>query len=412
MITVEGHTLGVLRDPDTQHVLSDAHTRHVRPLCTCRPPGIPMYVASTTTGFVIKRMPGTGEAHAPDCTSWEPPAALSGLGQVLGEAITDNPDTDSTTLRLGFSLSMGGGRAAPEASGDSSPESVATDGAKLTLRALLHYLWDEAGFSSWSPKMEGKRHWRIVSWHLRRAADGKVAKRQPLGAKLYIPEPFDSARAAQISSRRLALWRSAQARPGKPVPLMLLIGEVEAIEPARYGQKVRIKHVPDAPFLLPEDAHRRLRKHFADVLEQWEVDDASHLMMVGTFAVSAAGIASLHQLAVMLVDERWLPVDSATTGLLIATAASQRRRFRVGMRYNLPPDIASAALIFTDTTPATAAFLSTTSPTDILEDDAALDDSATPLTELVRESGMALWEWNILSEIPALPAPRKDTHDD
>ena len=67
--------------------------------------GIEMYVARLGYGFIVKRMPSTGSQHAPDCPSYEPPAEFSGLGQVLGSAITEDPATGETTLKLDFSMS-------------------------------------------------------------------------------------------------------------------------------------------------------------------------------------------------------------------------------------------------------------------------------------------------------------------
>ncbi|MDF3285025.1 DUF1173 family protein [Gordonia sp. N1V] len=416
-LSVAGRPLGVMGDPDTQRLLGAAHARHVRPLCECRQPGVPMYVAATSSGFVVKRMPGSGSAHAADCASWEPPPGISGLSQVLGEAICDDPDAGHTTLRLGFPLSAGGGRAAPEVSGESAAESVATDGSKLTMRALLHYLWDEAGLTSWTPKMAGKRNWRVVSWHLRRAADGKITTRHPLGQKLYIPEPFDAARRAQISSRRMALWSKVRAVPGKPVPLLLLVGEVKAIEEVRGRHRLAIKHVPDTPFLLADDVHKRLYKHFGEVIERWEADERSHLMVIASFSVSAAGIASITRMSPMLVDEHWLPTESAYTELLLDTAVSEHRRFRVGLRYNLAAEVASAAAVFTDTEPPTAAFLVTApAGADELDDgDNQANDSkeATVVDDyrdLLGEAAMTVWEWNTLAEMPALPAPTTHHH--
>ena len=79
--------------------LAAAHAAHLRPLCLCLVRGIEMYVARLSDSFIVKRMPYTGSHHAPDCPSYEPPAELSGLGQVLGSAITEDPvDRKSTRL--------------------------------------------------------------------------------------------------------------------------------------------------------------------------------------------------------------------------------------------------------------------------------------------------------------------------
>ena len=70
--------------------IAAAHATHQRPRCLCLVEGVEMYVArlaGTDEGFIVKRMPDTGCHHAPDCPSYEPPADLSGLGQVLGGSL-------------------------------------------------------------------------------------------------------------------------------------------------------------------------------------------------------------------------------------------------------------------------------------------------------------------------------------
>ena len=77
--------------------VAEAHAAHQRPRCMCLVEGVEMYVARLGDGYIVKRMPDTGSHHAPDCPSYEPPAEFSGLGQVLGSAITEDPATGETT---------------------------------------------------------------------------------------------------------------------------------------------------------------------------------------------------------------------------------------------------------------------------------------------------------------------------
>lgn len=137
-------------DKGFTQALAAAHADRLRPKCLCLVHGIEMYVARLGEGFIAKRMPGTGSRHAPDCPSYEPPLEASGLGQVLGTAIQEDPATGETTLKLGFSLSKLGGRTAMPAPGNPS-DSVASDGSRLSLRGLLHYLWDQAELTRWHP---------------------------------------------------------------------------------------------------------------------------------------------------------------------------------------------------------------------------------------------------------------------
>ena len=198
--------------------VSAAHASRHRPRCLCLVDGIEMYVARlsrTHAGFIVKRMPNTGSHHAPDCSSYEPPPEFSGLGQVLGSAITEDPATGETTLKLGFSMSKIGGRSSAPTVG-STGDSVATDGTKLSLRGLLHYLWDQAELTRWQPGFAGKRSWATVRKHLLLAAENKIASGGALHARLYIPEVFSVDQRDAINARRIAQWHTQRPRPESP----------------------------------------------------------------------------------------------------------------------------------------------------------------------------------------------------
>jgi hypothetical protein len=95
----------------SQDAVADAHAAHQRPRCLCLAEGVEMYVARLGgRATSSSACPDTGSHHAPDCPSYEPPAEFSGLGQVLGSAITEDPATGETTLKLDFPLSKMPGR--------------------------------------------------------------------------------------------------------------------------------------------------------------------------------------------------------------------------------------------------------------------------------------------------------------
>jgi hypothetical protein len=314
----------------------------------CLVEGVEMYVArlaGSNGGYIVKRMPDTGSHHAPDCPSYEPPAEFSGLGQVLGSAITEDPATGETTLKLDFALSRFPGRSQMPPTGGES-DSVAADGTKLSLRGLLHYLWDQAELTRWQPGFAGKRTWATVRWHLLRAAEHKIARGGALRARLYIPEVFSVEHRDAINARRLTQWAHAVARPGKPRPLMLLIAEVKEIVPARYGYKAVIKHVPDQAFAVDEQLYRRLGRRFEPELALWGASDDIHMVMIATFGVSSAGVPAIHELCLMLVTRQWLPVEDGFEKQLLDKLVGESRAFVKVLHYNLAKAdrIASAAL--------------------------------------------------------------------
>jgi hypothetical protein len=391
-----------------QELLAAAHTDRVRPLCLCRPDGVAMYVAKIGADrYVIKRMPDTGLAHASRCASFLPPEELSGLGQVLGNAITEQPDSGLTAIKLGFRMSKAERTAPAGASGggaaDAVANSVAADPNRLTLRAVLHYLWQEADLATWSPGMAGKRNWGVVSWYLRQAARGKYALGKPLATRLYVPEPFNAEKKTEIAARRLAAWAPLQQH-GCAQQFMMLIGELKAIDPARFGHKLVIKHLPDAPLMVDDTLLARLNKRFGDELELWQTDDAGHLMVIATFSVSHAGLATVEEISLVMTDRNWLPYESLADKLLLDTALEARRRFTKSLRYNLAPDKPMASLVFTDTEIPTAAFLLTS------------DEDRDTVAEIANQTSTEVWTWVIGDEMPALPraadAPYAAAHAD
>ena len=219
----------------------------------------------------------------------------------------------------------------PAAGGDS----VASNGTKLSLRGLLHYLWDQAELTRWQPGFAGKRTWGTVRRHLLQAAENKIARGDSLRSRLFIPEVFTVDQRDAINGRRMSQWSQAVASPGKPQHLMLLIAEVKEIVPARYGFKAVVKHVPDQAFALDEQLYRRLGRRFEPALALWGATDDIHMVMIATFSVAAAGIPTIVELSLMPVTRQWLPVDDAFEKQLVEKLVGDGRSFIKGLRYNL-----------------------------------------------------------------------------
>jgi len=332
--------------------IAQAYTNLERPRCLCRPAGIEMYVARRGEGHVVKRMPGTGSCHTPDCPSFEPPADASGLGHLLGSAIREDERTGRTTLRLDFALTK---RPAQPARQWCVPAtgSAARSAPRLSLKSLLHYLWDQAQLTRWHPAFQGRRNWPTVRWHLLQAAEGMLASTSSLSDVLYLPEAFSVDKQLEIDARRTAAWRTATEHIGGHQQLLLLIGEAKRIEPARHGHRMLIKHIPDAAFWLDEGLFGALTRRFGPELSLWGASDAVRMMTAATFAISPAGLPRVAELCLMPVTHQWLPIESFQELRLIARLVAGGRAFVKTLRYNLSRSerIASVALTDRGSTP-------------------------------------------------------------
>ena len=380
-------------------VLARAHAAKIHPLCLCseRHPKPSMVLAKLNDGTVIvKRMPFSGALHAPHCEHYEPPPELSGLGQVNGSAIRVTPETDTTTLAFDFALSKGRTRAISTDSAEVEHDSVRNDGTKLTLRAALHYLYDQAGLTRWSPKMVGRRSWAVVRRELLQAADGKTSKGRALQTLLFIPETYSVESALEIQARRVAALNRLAESASK---YMLLIAEVKAFEPVRFGYRMVLKHLPDMGLLVNDELQQRIQKHFANQLALWDQLAQTHLLMIGTMSMSKQGVHRLESACFMNVSDAWMPFESVYEHELMARLHRDERRFTRGLRYNLPRAKPLASVVLQDTGAVPVAMYTAPAGAAAAYQEAAL--------QLAEHTGMASWLWDVsVGAMPELPQRR------
>ncbi|RXT44652.1 hypothetical protein B6S44_27405 [Bosea sp. Tri-44] len=384
-------------DPAVPAAIAAAYRDRMRPLCLCREPGIPMYVAAMGEQFVVKRMPLSGGQHDPACDSYEPPVDLSGLGPLMGSAIRLDPASGMAALRLEFSLTRTGSRAAPTP-GATESTSVKSEARRLSLRGLLHLLWNEAGLTKWTSAWAGKRHWWNVRYHLIEAARTMLVKGAPLSEVLLIPEPFRAANKDAIEQRRAAALSAVQPQKTGPRKLMVLVGEVKEFQPARGGHRLIVKHLPGFPFLLDDRSLVRVQARFEAELALWAANDASHLISVATFGLNAAGLAIVEEIALMVVAQNWIPYESAQELRLVEVLAKAREQSIKGLRYASPADQPIVAALLMQHRPRPLAlFVVPASADDAYE--AALEEMIAARPE------MDSWIWHVSQgEMPALPA--------
>ena len=295
-----------------------------------------MYVARLGDGHIVKRMPYTGCQHAPDCPAFEPSPELSGLGQLLGTAIHENPHTGQTLLRFGFSLSKLGSRhSAPDAA-STGPTTATTEGAKLSLLGLLHYLWDQAELTRWHPGFSGRRSWGTVRKQLLMAAEGKIARGVALSSRLYVPEVFSVEEREAINARRIASWSAVTAGSGTAKRLMLLIAELKEIGPSHFGHKAVIKHMPDQALAIDRQLYARITRCFEDQLALWSSSESIRMITAATFELSEAGLPAITQMSLMPVTAQWLPVDDTFEHQLLGKLVREQRCFARCLLYNMP----------------------------------------------------------------------------
>lgn len=381
-------------DPGLQIALAQAYTNHVRPLCMCVGHGIEMYIARVGEKYIIKRMPSTGIKHSMHCESYEPPAELSGSGQLLGSAIKDDIETGVTDLRFDFSLSKSPGRA--KAAGNVDPKKTAkSEGTKLTLRGLLHYLWEEAGFNRFTPAMKNKRNWNVIRKYLMEALSNKQAKNDPLSSYIFVPEPFVLDRKAEIDARRLHWFtqkHTSVQSDTKSTHLNIVIAPYKLFEQTRFGHRLTLKHLPDMPFVVNDELYRRFYKRFATERMLVETYENLQGIVIATFVHSTMKPCVVEEMAMIVVDSHFVPLENKLEAELLERAIKEERRILKPLRYNLSELKPMPALILSDTedSPTAIYIISPEFPPEYLRE----------LDKLLEESTLKSIVWDISSGVP------------
>ncbi|MDF3831966.1 DUF1173 family protein [Cupriavidus basilensis] len=328
---IKGQVLAA-EDTRLQEALAAIHDTPERPRCLCIPGGVEMYVARHRQ-FVVKRMPGTGCLHHPTCSSYEPEGSLSGLGELLGEAVLE-PAPGHIELRVDFPWSRMTGRAVPRGELE-LPAEVTRPRQHMSLRAVTHFLFERAGFNRWAPAMEGRRNQAVLRKYLLEAAGEIVVKRVPLAERLYVPEQFHEGAKLEAARRRREKLSLLWGRDGDN-PLALLIGEYKTCEPTSYGHRLWVRHMPDAPLLMASKTWERMQRVFAPILEARDADTCSpcRILLSALIRARREHTYEIDSASLMLASEQWIPVDGVHELPLLQALVVQQRRFVKPLRYD------------------------------------------------------------------------------
>ncbi|RCW66897.1 uncharacterized protein DUF1173 [Pseudorhodoferax soli] len=384
-----------LNDPEFQHALARAHQTGDRPRCLCTPAGLDMYVARHQR-YRVKRLPDSGPQHHPTCPSYEPDGACSGLGPLVGDAVRD-AGSDRVELRVDFPWVRLQGRAVPPGPPGERGE-VANPRARMSLRAVLHYLFERAGFNRWTPAMAGKRHQGVLHKYLMEVAAGIAVKGVPLADRLYVPERFDERRMAEVAVRRSEKLAITHPQDGC-APMALMVGDFKCCEPGDLARRLWIRHMPDLPLLLAPQGWQRLVRVHRPLLEAHDADGGRRLRLVVAALVRAHRSLGfeIDTACLMLTSRDWIPLEGLSELTLVEALVAQQRRFFKPLRYDAPTAalFANALLLDAGPRPVALHLLSAFMP--------APDRVAKE--HLVQADTGSAWVWSVEQSMPQFPLP-------
>ncbi len=340
------------RDDDNYNeVIAAAYAEKQRPVCLCSDPPAEMYIAHIFGGYHLKRMPGTGGAHSNSCQSYEFPLDLSGRGEIAGTAIQQ--DAEGTNhLKLAFALRKNALKPTAEAEGEKSSKdesaTLAASTNRMTILALLHYLWDEAGLNRWQGSESTPRTWDSVREQLLLAASSTGVKRTSLYKKLYVPETYSRAQDGAITQRRMKSLAPILEQSAIGLEMMIVVAEV-----ARCGATLVCTELPSFTFSLDAKLAEKLQKLYDSMsgLARCTGTD-NHIVAIATFYMSTVGIPSVAEVALMVTNHQWIPFDHSYEAQVLQTLHADDRDFTKILRFNLSRGVAIGSFVLNDTLPS------------------------------------------------------------
>lgn len=383
-------------DPGLQDALARVYGSPERPRCLCVSGGIEMYIARHAE-YLVKRMPDTGHRHHPTCPAFEPEPCTSGLGELLGEAIIEHAP-DEVELRTDFAMSRSPGKAVPRGEWVIDPAEVHAPRKRMSLRALLHFLFERAGFNRWYPAMEGRRNQGVLHKYLCGAARGVMVKGASLDERLYIPEPFRVEFKDEIGERRrnrLALLLSPE--DAAQYKMAIIVGEYNGSEPTAYGRRIVVKHMPDAPLYIENKAWQRVQRSYALTLQAREADvpRKPRVLMAALVYARREYVYQVDTVSMMLTTDQWIPLDGLYELPLIEALQQEQRSFMKPLKYDARSAAAFPNVLLLDCEGGAVPLHVVCAVSDAKEK--ALKMRALAI-------GPPHWIWHTDTEVPPLPA--------
>ncbi|GGC22981.1 DUF1173 family protein [Pseudoduganella buxea] len=384
-------------DGQLQSALQYIHGSAERARCMCVPGGVEMYVAKFHQ-FVLKRMPGTGPLHAPHCEHYDPPASESGLGVLLGDALIESTD-EGVQMFVDFPLTRRRGRAIEPVGENCAPE-VRAARHHMSLRAVTHYLLEQARFNRWSPAMDGKRNQGVFRKYVLEAADGVNVKNSPLVERLYIPEPYHPDDREQIRGRRRAQLALLE-RHGTPeeFPMALVMGEFKAAQEDTFGYRLMLKHMPDAPILIDEKLWAKTLKKFKPLFMVRQADGTppSRILVSAIIYSPQPYCYQADAIFLTLATHQWIPLCDPCELPLLHHLVDRRRRFMKPLPYDAKEPALFPNVLLLDTG-------SVPTPLHVVSGFMTKRDRDAK-ERLKSHDGLPVWLWRAEESIPELPPP-------
>lgn len=311
--------------------------------CCCLGPGdkrLSIHSRSNSDRFHLAKFPDTGPQHSEDCVYYSADPSMSGLG-VYRRGVVQELDDGSIKIKLRVGLQQRPTTAPTDVDGSQAKASKVaakrprSGQASMTLLGLLHYLWTQAGFNTWSPAMQGKRSLGVLHHHLLQVAAATYAGRVKLAGNLLVATSAAIGRQAELNKAKSTEAMNRRRRLIVIAPLAQFQPGMEAAATLPIAGFHGISHLVMNPELW-----ETLQQRFSAEMNGWMTGTPVVAIVQTDVPVPAHGAAQAQivDISVMRVTPQWIPVDSGYEAAVVAGLVAQARRFDKPLRFDAGHD--------------------------------------------------------------------------
>lgn len=314
-----------------QSALRRAHPKYEME-CLCPGHGekrLSIHYTSDTDKYCIHRYSNTGHEHAYDCCRYAPDPEKSGIGGYDDGVVEYLPEGIIRIKTLiGLKVHVPGK--------EQIEQGAVNYGTRTTRQAispigLLHLLWSEARLSVWHPKMDGERDDKRVMYWLRKAACSIRSGRIYISDVLCLAAFNENSKQAK---RNAEIVKNATRKKNRLVVIAPLASFTEERARCEKG-RLPIIGFHGIPYLvLDANLWRNTANRFSQEMSAWEL--GHRIIAIAQVDTPKGQRAEVIDLALMMVSEQWVPVDSMLEHIV-------ENRLRVELRFFEKPLMFDAA---------------------------------------------------------------------
>ncbi|MCL0224847.1 DUF1173 family protein [Klebsiella pneumoniae] len=332
-------------------VLSRAHASvDSKVSCSCKGKGPKLLAVKYHTGgdtYFLARYPNTGSQHSPDCIFFTLDKDNSGLKCYTHGVVKDLKD-GGFGIRLDVALASSDSESTSIVPVDNRNTPGGVSQNSMSLLGLLQFLWDDSGLNRWYPKMTGKRNLGKVFNLITSSSEKIKIASHPLSTHLLVGTYPSTPQETKNIKMTDAVMQSKER-----LICINALSKYNYEKHSNVSKRLPVRYFSGVPVVLMNtEDWTLLEKRFPSEIANWRAGGNVICIAIGEpgkFKGKDTYYLKPLQIALMNVDDNWIPADSSYELTMLNYLHNQGRAFIKPLRYDASNNDVFPDFCLTDT---------------------------------------------------------------